>query len=75
MCSKLYTYDIVVILVKLGQFLHLQQFFVVRIFEKMSAASYLDLHLEMDNRGRFKTELYYLHDDFNFSIFIFGIHQ
>jgi hypothetical protein len=26
-------------------------------------ASYLDLHLEMDNRGRLKTKLYDKHDD------------
>ena len=32
------------------------------------SASYLDLHLEIDNEGRLKTKLYDKRDDFNFPI-------
>ena len=32
------------------------------------SASYLDLHLEIDNEGRLRTKLYDKRDDFNFPI-------
>ena len=32
------------------------------------SASYLDLHLEIDSEGRFRTQLYDKRDDFNFPI-------
>ena len=33
-----------------------------------TSASYLDLHLEIDNEGRLRTKLYDKRDDFNFPI-------
>jgi hypothetical protein len=35
------------------------------------SASYLNLHLEIDNGGRLKTKLYDKRDDFTFPIVIF----
>ena len=35
------------------------------------SASYLDLHLEIDNEGRLRTKLYDKRDDFNFPILNF----
>ena len=36
--------------------------------DTVKSASYLDLHLEIDNEGRLKTKLYDKRDDFSFSI-------
>ena len=36
--------------------------------ETIRSASYLDLHLEIDNNGRLRTKLYDKRDDFNFPI-------
>jgi len=36
--------------------------------DNQTSASYLDLHLEIDNGGRFKTKLYDKRDDFTFPI-------
>ena len=36
--------------------------------DTQKSASYLDLHLEIDNGGRLKTTLYDIHDDFTFPI-------
>jgi hypothetical protein len=36
------------------------------------SASYLDLHLEIDSKGRLTTKLYDKRDDFNFSIVNFS---
>ena len=38
----------------------------------VKSASYLDLHLEIDNEGRLKTKLYDKRDDFSFPIVIFS---
>ena len=35
------------------------------------SASYLDIHLEIDSEGRFRTKPYDKRDDFNFPIVIF----
>ena len=37
------------------------------------SASYLDLHLEIDNEGRLRTKLYDKRDDFNFPIVFFPV--
>jgi hypothetical protein len=34
----------------------------------LRSASYLDIHLEIDNEGRLRTKLYDKRDDFNFPI-------
>jgi len=39
------------------------------------SASYLDLHLVIDNRERLNTKLYDKHDDFTFPIVSFPFHQ
>ena len=36
--------------------------------DTVKSASYLDLHLEIDNEGRIKTKLYDNRDDFSFPI-------
>ena len=36
--------------------------------DTVTSASYLDLHLEMDNEGRLKTKLYDKRDDYSFPI-------
>ena len=36
--------------------------------DTVKSASYLDLHLEIDNEGRLKTKLYDKRDDFSFPI-------
>ena len=36
--------------------------------DTVKSASYLDLHLEIDNEGQFKTKLYDKRDDFSFPI-------
>ena len=38
------------------------------ITDSEKSASYLDLHLEIDNEGSLKTKLYDKRDDFNFPI-------
>jgi hypothetical protein len=40
--------------------------------ESQKSASYLDLHIEIDNGGRFKKKFYYKHDDFTLSIVNFS---
>jgi hypothetical protein len=39
-----------------------------------SSASYLDLHLEIDNEGRLRTKLYDKRDYFNFPIVNFPVY-
>ena len=37
----------------------------------VKSASYLDIHLEIDNESRLRAKLYYKRDDFNFPIMNF----
>ena len=41
--------------------------------DNQTSASYLNLHLEIDNGGRFKTKLYDKRDDFTFPIVNFSL--
>ena len=41
--------------------------------DNQTSASYLDIHLEIDNGGRFKTKLYDKRDDFTFPIVNFPV--
>ena len=38
------------------------------------SASYLDLHLEIDNEGRLRIQLYDKRDDFNFPLWTFHLY-
>ena len=40
-------------------------------YDTVKSASYLDLHLELDNKGPLKTKLYDKRDDFSFPILNF----
>ena len=56
---------------RFGDFLHLiypQELEIKDTTDSGRSASYLDLHLEIDNQGRLCTKLYDKRDDFNFPI-------
>ena len=50
---------------------HLNELDAKDTTDTQKSASYLDLHLEIDNGGRLKTKLYDKRDDFTFPIVIF----